>query len=366
LACKDAAVAIKRCPRCASQYPLSATTCPDCAVALEEVMAGDVDLDASSLASSAGSSTIGEAIDSRSGLTASTGAGPRPTRAVVADDDAEGEGDDGDGDQPDDDGDQPDDDADESGAGEHVTYEMGEWSNEARVMLEQLLTGAGITRVWEGTDLVVRSEDEQVVDDLVDEVRSADEPMLDPDAEKVVYEVNDWTTEQLVTLTGGLMERGIGYEFDMEGDLVVLATDEEGVEALLDVIEFGPDSDGADTVGTDANPADDVAAALAGSESADEGDPDDGLETAEILSDLFVACDRLQKNARDADGVLGVVNSAEKLSTRALPFGYEPTVWEGMVDAATGLSDDLAGDEVDDDELEDKARALRDRLRNYV
>ena len=98
----------------------------------------------------------------------------------------------------------------------------------------------------------------------------------------------------------------------------------------------------------------------------DDGDTDDGLETAEILSELFVACDRLQRNARDADGVLGLVNSAEKLSVRALPFGYEPAVWDDMVGAATGLSDDLAGDDATDDELEGKARALRDRLRNYV
>ncbi len=352
-------MAIKQCPRCATQYLLSATVCPDCGVALEEVMASDIELDESSPVSSTGSSTIGEAIDSRSDVTSSTAAGAQPTRAADDDDRDEGSADEPDADQLD------DGDAD-AGVGEHVTYEMGEWSNEARVMLEQLLTGAGITRVWEGTDLVVRSEDEQAVDDLVDEVRSADEPMLDPDAEKVVYEVNDWTTEQLVTLTGGLMERGIGYEFDMEGDLVVLATDEEGVEALLDVIEFGSAPDDPDAAGTDTDPADADAAAFDGSESGDDGDTDDGLETAEILSDLFVACDRLQKNARDADGVLGVVNSAEKLSNRALPFGYEPAVWDGMVDAATGLSLDLAGDEADDEELEDKARALRDRLRNYV
>ncbi len=334
-------MAIKQCPRCARQYVLSATRCPDCDVDLVEVLAGDIQADRST------GPTIGDAIDERvSGprldRRARRRGGPRPgPRRRGLDDEAV---DDGLGD-------------DESG--EHVTYEMGEWSSEARVMFEQLLAGAGITRVWEGTDLVVRSDDEQAVDDLVDEVRSADEPMLDPDAEKVAYEVNDWSTEQLVTLTGGLMERGIGYQFDMEGDLVVLATDEEGVEALLDVIEFGPeDADASVPEGADESDADD--------EHRDEGDPGDGLETAEILSELFVACDRLQRNARDADGVLGLVNSAEKLSVRALPFGYEPAVWDDMVGAATGLSDDLAGDDATDDELEGKARALRDRLRNYV
>ncbi len=75
-------------------------------------------------------------------------------------------------------------------------------------MLEQLLAGADITRVWEGTDLVVRAGDEATVDDLVEQVRATDQPALDPDAEKIVYEVNDWTSDQLGTLTDGLVERG--------------------------------------------------------------------------------------------------------------------------------------------------------------
>ncbi len=356
-------MAIKQCPRCASQYVLSATRCPDCDVDLVEVLAGDV------TAASPLGPTIGDAIDQRApgatrptptgsthstSSTSSTGSELAPTLSAASLRSAdEPDGDDGESDRGD------DDDGDRAGedAGEHVTYEMGEWSNEARVMLEQLLAGAAIARVWEGTDLVVRATDEQAVDDLVDQVRSTDEPMLDPDAEKVVYEVNDWTTEQLVTLTDGLIERGIGYQFDIEGDLVVLASDEEGVEALLDVIEFGPASPGDEDAQDDGSDDDAIA---------DGSDPDDGLETAEILSELFVACDKLQRNARDADGVLGIVGSAEKLADRALPFGYEPAVWDSIRGAADGLRDDLAGDEATDDELEDKARALRDRLRDYV
>ncbi len=344
-------MAIKRCPRCGTQYQLSAATCPDCEVELVEVLASEVDVDQDAPAVPA---TIGEAIDVRAGASSTRTATTvdRPTAPVsvapdVLADEDDDDGEDGDG------GDVAD---------EQVTYEMGEWSSEARVMLEQLLTGAGIARVWEGTDLVVRAEDEEAVDDLVDEVRSTDEPMLDPDAEKVVYEVSDWTTEQLVTLTDGLVERGIGYQFDMEGELVVLATDEEGVEALLDVIEFGSGSDLGGIVSDDID-AEDVAEADIDGQP---GDADDGLETAEILSDLFVACDRLQHNARDADGVLGVVNGAEKLAGRSLPFGYEPQVWESLVAAATGLSDDLAGDDALDEDLEATARALRDRLRLYV
>ena len=341
-------MAIKQCPQCGHQYPLSSTRCPDCDIDLVERLAGDLSDTAPTAPGDGTASTIGDAIDQRA-TSASSGPGagsvastvsathPLPTAERGTDQDA------ADGEDVGDPGD------------DQVTYEMGEWSAEARVMLEQLLAGASIARVWEGTDLVIRSVDEAAVDDLVEEVRSTDEPMLDPDAEKVVYEVNDWTTEQLVTLTDGLMERGIGYQFDVEGDLVVLATDEAGVEALLDVIEFGPAPE------VDPDSLDDPDGALD-----DTDDPDDGLVTAEILSELFVACDKLQKNARDADAVLGVVATADKLAGRALPFGYEPPVWEGMVGAAAALRDDLEGDEATDDDLEAKARALRDRLREYV
>ena len=40
-------MAIKQCPRCAGQYVLSATRCPDCDVDLVEVLAGDIQADRS-------------------------------------------------------------------------------------------------------------------------------------------------------------------------------------------------------------------------------------------------------------------------------------------------------------------------------
>ena len=142
-------MAIKQCPACGTQHRLTETTCRECGADLVEVLASQVD--PSSDTPSNSGATIGTAIDERAAGSASTDEAP------VGDE-----------------------------AGEHVTYEMGEWSGEARVMLEQLLTGANVTRVWEGTDLVVRAADESTVDDLVEEVRSADQPMLDPEAEKAV------------------------------------------------------------------------------------------------------------------------------------------------------------------------------------
>ena len=68
-------MAIKQCPRCAGQYVLSATRCPDCDVELVEVLASDVEADGSP------APTIGDAIDDRAGRRPSIRLGRRaPTR----------------------------------------------------------------------------------------------------------------------------------------------------------------------------------------------------------------------------------------------------------------------------------------------
>jgi hypothetical protein len=300
-------MATMRCPECGREYALSASRCTVDDTVLVEALAGDV--------------LVGEQVG-------------------VVDDDVE-----------------PDDDADEAEAGdgdedaedlerEQVAYELSEWSSQDRVLLEQLLAGAGVARAWEGADLVVRAADEELVDELVDQVRATDQPVLDPEADKLVFEVNDWSSEQLAALTDGLGDQGIAYEFDVEGDLVVLASAEDEVEALLDGIEFGP--------------------VVSADRSGDSDDLDDGLETASILSDLFVACDRLRKSATDHEGVLGVVSAAERLDGRPLPFGYVPSVWKDLQSRAGRLRDELDADDTEDEELEDQARELWVRLRQLV
>jgi hypothetical protein len=303
-------MASMRCPECGREYALSATRCTVDDVELVETLAGDEPADAPEVSA--------------------------PEAPETAVDDATIDASDDDGDAEDEEGDDR----------EQVTYELGEWSGQDRVMLEQLLAGAGVARAWEGTDLVIRADDEELVDDLVEQVRATDEPVLDPEADKVVFEVNDWTSDQLVSLTDGLAEQGIAYEFDVEGDLVVLETDEDAVEALLDGIEFGDDVDTAERV--------------------DDTGPDDGLETATILSDLFVACDRLKKSATDHEGVLGVVSAADRLDGRPLPFGYVPSVWNDIQERAARLRSGLDDDETDDEELEEQADELWATLRNYV
>ena len=311
---------IKRCPECGSEFLTTLDRCLDCDGALverDDGADGDTELNDTELNGDNDNDN---------------------------DNDGDGDGDD----DHDNDGAAQDSSAPDEvleGSGPLVRYELHEWSAEGRSLLEQLVAGAGIARAWEGTTLVVGSVHRAEVDELVDQAEAAERPALDPEAERVVYEVADWSADQITVLTDALSEQGISYEFDIEGDLAVLTDDEDRVEAVLDDLELGSPE----------------AAVAAG-----DDDPDDGIETAGILSDLFVACDRLQHDATDHEGVLGAVSAGERLAVRPLPFGYQPSVWDGILERAQQLRAAIDDDAIDDDALELSARELRDLLRQYV
>lgn len=240
--------------------------------------------------------------------------------------------------------------------GGQVQYELHEWATESRVMLEQLLGSAGIRHAWSGTDLIVSSAVEARVDALVDQVEVATLPTLDPDLPRLAYDVEDWSDEQQTLLMHALDEVAIPYEFDLDGALVVLEVDEERIEIILDKIEF-----------PDALAVDDTPSSDDDDEDDDEGSESvDGLEAAEVMSDLFVAADRLRRNARDPEGVLTLVERAEVARRLRLPYGFSRAVWSDIVGQATTVKELLEGDDADDVDIEEHATVLRDTLRQYV
>jgi hypothetical protein len=237
-----------------------------------------------------------------------------------------------------------DDPPDEGEEGEgYIAYQLHEWARETRLMLQQLLEADDVPYVWEGTDLVVPGAFERQVDGLVEHVDAAAEPVLDPEADKLVYELSEWHDEEATRLASELDDAEVPYDFDVEGNLVVLADDEERVEEILDSIEF-PD-------------------ALHAEDGGGEGD---GLEAQEVLSALFLAADRLRRNASDPDGVLRLVDAAEQVRSLRLPFGFEPRVWDNIVARATELHDAIEGDETSDDDIEAAAEQLRALLSTLV
>lgn len=228
-----------------------------------------------------------------------------------------------------------------------IEYELDGWATESRSMLTQLLTGGDIAHVWQGGTLVVRSSDEDVVDQYVDHVETTTLPTLDPEAEKIAYEIDDLDDFQQDHLFDLLDGQEIAYEIDAAGELVVLASDEEAVDTVMEAVDF-PNALGA------------------GGEDDDELDRE-GLPVAnDVLSDLFVAVDRLQHRATDPKGVLGVVESAEHLPKLRLPYGFDPALWKRIVDDATGLNDLLEDDESQDEDIEEAAARLRRILHEVV
>ena len=224
--------------------------------------------------------------------------------------------------------------------GEWLAYELHEWALESRVMLQQLLAADQVVHSWQGTTLMVHETLEEKIDALIDEVDDATNRRIEPGDEVVAFEMEGWSAE----LQGELIERlgatALPHEFDEDGDLVVREDDEEQVELVIDDL-------------------------LA---RADELDLDelDGLEANELLSDLYLACDRLRRDPHDADGVLGAVDAGRRLTEVRSPFGFSATSWKGFRSAAAALVELLEGDDGDDDDLRELAQQLRDALQRVI
>lgn len=181
----------------------------------------------------------------------------------------------------------------------------------------------------------------------LDEARArgdVDAALLDGDEEQLVYDLSDWDAERRAELDGELEAQGIAHAFDEVGDLVVLAVDEERVDAIVDAIEF-PDQ-------------------LAADDTPDPG----GLDAIETVGGLFVAADRLVHDPADTEGTLAAVDAARAMASMATPFGFAPPVWKELVEQAGSLQAllETEAEVVDDDAVVEAATALRAALRPYV
>ncbi|MBV9950377.1 MAG: hypothetical protein JO291_00390, partial [Acidimicrobiia bacterium] len=263
------------------------------------------------------------------------------TELVVSDADEVAAGDDGTSKQPD---------------GDQIAYEFEEWDNQSRVLLDQLLSGESIVHVWEGATLVVRADDEERVDELVEQVEVSNQPTLDPDKEQVVFELEEWPDEKRTALTESLDEADIPFGFDENDDLVVLEDDEERVEAVLDQVDYNFSLD-ANEVSSDAEEGDDAA----GGE-----DGDDGLAAQEVMSELFVTSDILKSDPDDSGAILRFTEAAGTVAGLSLPYGFAPGSWEEIVTLTGQLRALLDDADSEDEAVVDAAKGLRGVLRQYV
>ncbi|HEY5886701.1 MAG TPA: hypothetical protein VIT24_03185 [Acidimicrobiales bacterium] len=227
----------------------------------------------------------------------------------------------------------------EPSASEHaeVDYELDEWSTESRELLDRLLTTSEVNHAWQGGTLSVGADDQGMVEELIGDVEATLLPALDPEAEKVVYEVAEWSPEDRADLTDALADEGVRYVFDDMGDLVVEAIDEDRVDTLVDELTAGEDV-------------------------VDEDIP----VATEVLSGLFVAADKLRKSPRDGKAILAAREQAEAVIALPPPYGFERRTWAQIGLRAGALRVLLEEDGPDDEVVSEAAEALRDLLHPMV
>jgi hypothetical protein len=224
--------------------------------------------------------------------------------------------------------------------GDQLAYELDDVDATGRLAIDRELAMKGIVHAWDGTTLVVAPWDQDEVGAIVD---GEDELDLDGDEDQVVYDIADWDAARRAELAAQLDAAGIAHGFDEDGDLVVLAADEDRVDEIVDAVE-NPDQ---------LDPEPDRAGAL------------DAIET---VGALFVAADRLKNDPSDSEGTIAAADASRAMAAMGPPFGFAPPVWEDLVSQAGELRRLLETEEevVDDDAVVAAAAKLRSALRPYV
>ena len=190
--------------------------------------------------------------------------------------------------------------------------------------------------------------------------------MSDNDAddvgEVIVYELDEWTADQRGALEQRLAGAAIEHQWesrtgaDLEAgyeaaqpwvdatDLVVGERDEDVVDAMLDEVE-SPDALEAVT--------DDEDAAV------------DDEATYSIMSNLYVAADRLKDDPDDLALAGEFFDAADAARRIDAPFGIDGEVWRRVQELAGEASRSLEQEE-DDAQVQGHAQRLRDVLFGYV
>ena len=254
-------------------------------------------------------------------------------------------------------------------ADEWLAYEFHAWSLESRVMLQQLLTVDQVVHSWQGTTLMVHESLEATVDSLVDEVEETERAKeaiarpIGPEDPLTAFELNEWPEALRAELMERLVQARVPYILDTEGDA------DPDVEGGADAAD--PDAERAEVCDLLVREADEervelvIDDLLAREEEADF-DEMDGLEVNGLLSNLFVACDRLRRDPRDVDGVRGVVANARRVAAVRTPFGFSAANWRSLRNAAGDLLAVVEGEDFDEDDLRELAHKMSDELRMLI
>lgn len=192
-----------------------------------------------------------------------------------------------------------------------VHYNLTGWGFEQRAELSETLAERGVPHVWDGEELVVPEEIEAAVDALFDELEAEigpfPVPLLEGDA-STEFGLDEWPARDIESLREALVEAEIPHLW--QGRTLLVAEDaEDVVDDLLDAIESG-----------------DVAMIDEDAEAPDGA-----------LNDLYVAADRLARDATHSGGRTKVLELVPQLSPTVPPFGMAAGAWGVIVGHAQAL-----------------------------
>lgn len=213
-----------------------------------------------------------------------------------------------------------------------ATLELHHLTDEARRLVDQLLTARLVRHTWQGSDLLVPARLVGEAELAVEQATAMGTGSATGDGPTVIYEVAGWPVALHARLAELLDEARIRHEWDPQGDLVVSEADEEAVEALFDQLD----------------------------ESELAGAPD----PLGVLDVLHGHLSRLVREPIDGRARQGVVDAAADLRRASLPFGFDPPVWRSLVQATLRLADQLPA--LDANRVRERAAALRAELQSWL
>lgn len=181
-------------------------------------------------------------------------------------------------------------------------------------------------------DLDVDEDVDAALDEDADDEGEADEDAdEDEDEDELAYDLAEWDNDRLDALFAALQQDEIAYVWD-GSELFVQAEDEEAVDEIVEGVDREADADGG----------------------------------GQLLGDLFVTADQLQRDPDAHESVARMLKLADVADEAGTPYGLDDKLWEGLHEKVTALATLLEDEQPDGDEVIAAAGDLRLAVRPYV
>lgn len=111
-----------------------------------------------------------------------------------------------------------------------VHYDLAMWDVDQRSALTEALATAGVQHVWNGDELQVPDEAEDLTDEIFERLEAEIGPFpepLDPDDEGTEFQLEEWSDAERASLASALVDAQIPHRWN--GVSVTVAADAETV-----------------------------------------------------------------------------------------------------------------------------------------